>query len=234
MLRFLQHTYFLVFALLAQAAWALDANEILSKADEIRSPSASFVMEVTIKSGDELSRFEVALKGKDKTMIRTLAPPRDKGRNLLMLGDDMWAYVPDLKRAIRVSLSQKLTGEAANGDIARVRWAGDYAAKIEKQDAKSWTLYLTATRRGLTYDKARVVVAKESFRPLSAEYLTLDGDLLKRAEFGAYRLLAGAERPAEIKIRDAARQDRLSVITIVSMTPQDLKDAEFQQANLGP
>lgn len=221
-------------ALLASSAWAIDANEILSKADEIRSPSAAFVMEVTIKSGEDVSRFEVAIKGKDKTMIRTLAPPRDKGRNLLMLGDDMWAYIPDLKRAVRVSLSQKLTGEAANGDIARVRWAGDYTAKIEKEDANSWTLFLLATRRGLTYDKARVVVAKGSFRPLSAEYLTLDGDLLKRAEFGAYQQLAGTERPTEIKIRDAARQDRVSIITIINMTPQELKDAEFQQANLGP
>ena len=44
--------------------------------------------------------------------------------------------MPSLKRAIRVSLSQKLMGEAANGDISRMRWYGDYNVKIEKQTNK--------------------------------------------------------------------------------------------------
>lgn len=213
---------------------ALDAAEILRRADDIRSPSESFVMAVDITTNGDTTSFEVALKGKDKTVIRTIAPPRDRGRNLLMLGDEMWAYIPDLKRAIRVSLSQKLTGEAANGDIARARWSGDYEATIAAQDGKTWTLALKATRRGLTYEQARITVEKDSFRPLTAEYLTLEGDLLKRAEFRAYRPIAGAIRPTEIAIRDASRQDRTSLITIRQMEAKDLRDAEFLQSNLGP
>lgn len=228
------HALALALLLHAQAAFAEDAAAILSKADDIRSPTESFVMLVDIASGADSSSFEVAIKGKDKTVIRTLAPPRDKGRNLLMLGDEMWAYIPDLKRAIRVSLSQKLTGEAANGDIARARWSGDYTAALEKEDAASWTLFLTATRRGLTYDKARIVVEKGSFRPRSAEYLTLEGDVLKRAEFRAYKELAGATRPSEIAIRDATKQDKASIITIKSMEAKELKDSDFQQSGLGP
>ena len=215
-------------------AWAMDAAEILRRADDIRSPAASFVMTVDITTGSDTMSFEVALKGKDKTVIRTVAPPRDKGRNLLMLGDDMWAYIPDLKRAIRVSLSQKLSGEAANGYIARARWSGDYAAQLSHEDPQTWTLTLTATRRGLTYERARIVVEKSSFRPLTAEYLTLEGAVLKRAEFRAYRPIAGAIRPTEIAIRDAARQDRMSLIMIRSMEAKELHDSEFQQSNLGP
>lgn len=155
---------------ISSVALAQSPESILQKADEVRNPSASFKMEVEVKNpgGDDTSVFEVALKGKEKTMIKTLEPSRDKGRNMLMLNEDMWAYIPNLKRSVRISLNQKLTGQAANGDISRMRWAGDYDAKIESQDATKWVLFLTATKKGLTYDKIRATVDKKSFHPLKA------------------------------------------------------------------
>jgi outer membrane lipoprotein-sorting protein len=208
-------------------------EHILTKADQVRNPSDSFGMTVNVTNHDgDVSEFEVKTKGKDKTLIKTLSPARDKGRNLLMLKEDMWAYIPNLKKSVRVSLNQKLTGEAANGDIARMRWAGDYQAKIESSNGDSWTLFLTATKKGLTYEKIRAVVAKNSFRPLRAEYLTLSGDVLKKAEYGDYKKLAGEQRPSVITIRDAKRNERFSKIVIKDMESADFPDSLFQQTNL--
>src|SRR5687768_13390094 len=116
------------------AAESVTPEAIIEKADAIRNPAESFRMQVQVKNSEgDSSRFEVLTKGKDKTLIKTLAPRRDLGRNMLMLEENMWAYIPNLKRAVRVGLNQKLTGEAANGDISRMRWSGDYDAKLENE-----------------------------------------------------------------------------------------------------
>ncbi|MFW7380023.1 MAG: outer membrane lipoprotein-sorting protein [Oligoflexus sp.] len=212
----------------------IDAEEILRRADAIRCPEDDFVMRVVIQNSgsDQLTELEVFTKGQSKTLIKTLQPARDRGRNMLMLDEAMWAYVPNLKRAVRISLSQKLTGEAANGDISRMRWAGDYEASITDETDEHWVLDLKARKKGLTYEKIKAYVAKKNFRPLKAEYLSLSGLPLKYASFQDYRELAGAVRPGEIVIEDAKRKDQKSVIKIQSIEKKPLSDAIFNQNNL--
>jgi outer membrane lipoprotein-sorting protein len=230
------------FLLLLPALWSLKLHavspspaEILQKADEVRNPSSSFVMVVTVSDHDGTqSRFEVKTKGKDRTLIKTLAAPHSKANALLMVEQDMWAYIPNLKRAVRVSLQQKLTGQAANGDIARMRLAGDYEAIVEKDEKDSWQLLLTANKKGLTYDKIRLWVGKDGFKPQKAEYLTMGGDPLKLANFEKYSAMAGADRPKIIRIEDAKRRSDSSILEIISLQNAEFPDALFQASNLGP
>lgn len=214
-------------------ASAPTAAEIIKRADELRNPSESYRMKVEVVSGsDERSVFEVSLSGNTKTLIRTLEPARDKGRNLLMINEEMWAYIPNLRRAVRVSLSQKLTGQAANGDISRMRWSGDYEAKVESENEREWQLALSAKRKGMTYDKLSVWVEKSSFRPLRAEFLTPTGKILKRATYGDYRERLGKIRPHEMTITDATRSDDRSIIRILEMEIKSFPASVFSQANL--
>lgn len=218
------------------AADELSAAEILRRADEVRNPGESYFLRVQVESSDrpgEPAEFEVSLLGNSKTLVRTIKPTRDRGRDLLMLNTQMWAYVPNLKRAVRVSLGQKLVGQAANGDISRMRWSGDYDASIEKQDDKSWTLLLAGNKEGLTYAKVRVVVEKNTFHPLYAEYLTVGGNPLKKAQFTGYRDLLGKQRPTEIRIQDAVRPDDRSVIKVVDMEVRSFPASMFSPDTLG-
>lgn len=220
----------------ALSATGPSAEEIIRRADEVRNPSESYSMTVEVTDGEQDSapaRFEVSLKGNDKTLVRTIKPLRDKGRDLLMLGEDMWAYIPNLKRAIRVSLGQKLTGQAANGDISRMRWSGDYDAVIESETPKEWRIAMKARKKGLTYDAVTAWVEKGTYRPLRAEYLTPGGKVLKRARFEDYRTLGGRERPARIVIQDAVRENDVSVIRIEKMKVRDFASSLFHQRNLG-
>jgi len=215
-------------------AFALTPDEIIQRADEIRNPSESYLMKVRITGNDgDPAVFEVQLSGNNRTLIKTLEPVRDRGRDLLMLNEDMWAYIPNLKRAVRVSLGQKLTGQAANGDISRMRWSGDYAPSLEKDSATDWQLLLKATKKGLTYEQVRVWIQKKDFRPLRAEYLSLQGKPLKLATYQAYKPLAGRERPSEIEIKDAVRSETRSLIQIQSMEIRKIPASAFQQSNLG-
>jgi outer membrane lipoprotein-sorting protein len=210
-----------------------DADTILRKADEVRNPSESFSMVVDVESqNDDPARFEVMMQGKSKTLIRTKKPERDVGRSILMIDENMWAYVPNLKRSVRVSLNQKLTGQAANGDISRMRWHGDYDASIVKESPEQWLLDLQANKKGLTYERIQIWVAKEGFRPVKAEYQTKQGKTLKVANFGGYKSILGAQRPTKILIRDANDESKSSTLVIRDMKSEDFPNSLFNQNSL--
>lgn len=224
---------FLVLTLLSLqlAKAAENAEQIIKRADDIRNPSESYMMEVLLSGseGEEDSRFEVYLKGNDKTLVKTLAPKRDVGRNMLMLEENMWLYIPNLKRSVRISLAQKLSGQASNGDISRMRWYGDYRASIMKEDKKSWTIHLEALKKGLTYEKINAVIEKKSYRPLSATYLSLNDMPLKNVIFSEFKKMEGKERPAKLIISEATNKNKSTTLSIVTMKKMNLPDTLFNK-----
>ncbi len=222
-------------SLLTTANAAPPVDKLLKTADSIRNPADSFSMKVRVTNQDdeEVSEFEVSLKGNNKTLIKTLRPARDQGRNLLMLDENMWAYLPNLKRSIRISLSQRLTGQAANGDIARTRWYGDYSGELEKETGTEFQILLKAQKENLTYDQIRVWIRKKSGAADRAEYLTKTGKVLKKVQYLNFKKIAGGLRPTEIRIQDSTKANRVSTIWIESMTPKSFADSVFNQNNLG-
>ena len=219
----------------ASAADAVTPDVILKRADEVRNPAESYFVRSVITSSstpDEPVELEVSIQGNTRTLVRTIKPSRDRGRLALMVNEDMWAYVPNLKRAVRVSLGQRLVGQAANGDISRCRWSGDYTAVIESETVTEWVLLLAATKRALTYDKIRAWIEKGSFHPLRAEYLTPAGKPLKRAVYRRYAELAGSMRPSELHIEDALRPADYSDIRIVEIAPRQFPASIFYPENL--
>jgi outer membrane lipoprotein-sorting protein len=217
----------------ASSEGALSAESILEKADEIRNPSSTYKMEVSVESTNESTfRFEINIGGKDSSLIRTLEPSREVGKNYLMLNENMWAYIPNIKRSIRVTLNQKLTGQAANGDISRMRWHGDYDAKIESENTGEWVLFLTAKKAGLTYDKIRVSIDKKTFRPVHGEYLTTQGKLLKKIQFVEYAAMAGAIRPIKMVLTNAQKEGDQSTLRILKMAESTFPSNFFTEGNL--
>lgn len=222
----------LVFLLLTSSfAWAKD---LLVEVDEFRNPSDSYSMKVRIKSSTESedSVFLVYLKGNNKTLIKVEEPKKMLKRNMLMIGENMWVYVPNLKRSVRVSLNQKLTGEAANGDISRMRWAGDYSYKVASKTKTEWKLDLTANKEGLTYAKINVWISAKDKRPIKAEFLTLSGKIIKTAKYLDYRQTLGKMRPRKINIVDSLKKNNYSDIIIESMDNKNFPDSLFTEKSL--
>jgi outer membrane lipoprotein-sorting protein len=220
--------------LLSRVAAGQLPADVLQKVDAVRNPAESYRMDVRVISSEEREPavFQVFLKGNDKTLVKVLGPRKNLGRNMLMLGESMWVYIPNLKRAVRVSLSQKLVGQAANGDISRMRWAGDYTANLAGEDKQSWQLRLTATKKGLTYDRLLVWVQKKTFHPLKAHFLTVSGKVVKEAEYLDYKTLVGKQRPSRIRITDHLDKKRTSDIVVDAMGSQVIPDALFSEHSL--
>ena len=158
-----------------------DATDLLKRSDAFRNGWPSFVTHVKITNfeagkPDEEKLYEVSQKGTDKTYVEFMSP-REKGRHLLMLTDDMWIYLPDTSRPVRITPLERLSGDASNGDVARTNYAIDYTpsyVRTEKVgDTACYVLDLTAKRKGATYQRILYWIRVEDARPVKAEfYLT--------------------------------------------------------------
>lgn len=213
------------------------AASIVEKADEVRFPKHGFEVVVTIdtttEGATEARKYRVLSKGNQNTIVMTLEPASERGQALLMKGRDLWIFMPSVSQPVRLSLAQRLTGQVANGDLARANFAGDYTAKLLRTEtldgAPTYVLELTAADRGVTYHRVLYWVRQADFRPQKAEFYTLSDRLMKTCLYLDYRQIGGRMRPGRLVMQDALRKDEESVLEYRDMRMRDLPDKMFSK-----
>ena len=223
---------------LASSASADQAANIVAEADRFRRPADSFVWKITItsqeaKKAPSVDGFEVFAKTGGRVFVKFVAPPRSVGRSLLALGRDLWIYLPDAGKPVRIPLSQRLVGQVANGDIARADYAGDYDATLRGEEAiegvPCHVLDLNAKTKDVTYAVIKYWVASDGRRPVKAEFYAGTGTLLKTGAFENFRDVAGHTLATRLTLTDAIRKDRRSVLDYGEVVIRNLPDKYFDK-----
>jgi outer membrane lipoprotein-sorting protein len=209
---------------------------IVKRADAIRFPQTDYEVSVavtTLSPGrpNDLRRYEILSKGNDRTLVITTQPPMDKGQVLLMREQDLWIYMPSLSQPLRLPLSQRLTGQVANGDLARANFSGDYDARVARTEeiggATYWVLELTAAEKGMTYNRLLYWVNRSNFHPLKAEFYSLSGKVLKTCRYENYVNAGGALRPSRVIMDDTLTAGARSVLDYSNFQLKSLADKLF-------
>jgi outer membrane lipoprotein-sorting protein len=221
----------------AEESKVVDAEALLKRSDSFRNGWPSYVLKVKITNyesdkSDEEKLYTVSQKGTDRTYVEFMSP-RDKGRHLLMLGDDMWIYLPDTSRPIRITPLERLSGDASNGDVARTNYAVDYSPvylRTEKQGSEQcFVLELKARRKGATYQRILYWLRVEDARPVRAEFFLTSGKHIKTATFDDYAPSAGKMLLRRLTLYDEIRHNSHSVLEYSGAAPRDLPDKLFYQ-----
>lgn len=214
----------------------LAARSIVEKADQVRFPADPFQVDVditTTRQGQrtEARKYRVMSKGNENTIVLTLEPASERGQSMLMKGRDLWVYMPNVSQPVRLALAQRLTGQVANGDLARANFAGDYTPKLLRTDTldghKYNVLELTAVDRGVTYQRVVYWVREDNAWPYKAEFYSLSNRLLKTCKYERFQALAGKVRPTRLIMEDALRQGEQSVLEYTDMKLRELPDRMF-------
>jgi outer membrane lipoprotein-sorting protein len=234
-------------ALLAAAAIALFsvsasaddealARSIVEKADLVRFPSGGFEVNVTIGSSapgadTETRKYKVLSKGNDNTVVMITEPASERGQIMLMKDRELWVFIPSVSQPIRVPLSQRLTGQVANGDLARANFAGDYKPALLRSETVDgepmYVLELVAGDRPVTYHRVLYWVQQSNHWPRKAEFYSVSGRLLKTAHYQNFVRLGGRLRPARLVMHDALRQGEESVLEYSDLKQRELPDKIF-------
>lgn len=220
------------------------ASQLLKASDRSRGgvkDGIQWVAKVeSSENGEETSReFDVKANG-DNAYVEAIAPAKNKGEIYLFNDRNMWFFKSSLKKPVSISARQKLTGQAANGDIASTHYARDYVPVIEKTEnldgQKTHVLLLTAKSKNLTYDKIRYWISDKSKLAIKAEFLTLQGKPFKIGYLKYQNKLTvdGQTFPfvSELTIVDAKFEINKSVITYSNPKSTQLSPSIFNVNNL--
>lgn len=219
-------------------ATEIDANEIVKKADLRRGlGNVSHSFNVTITNQDnKRESYHVAFKDVNASLTEQTEPEKARGRKILMKDYDIWLYTQNIRKPIRISLEQKLTGEVANGDIARTNYSEDYDATIlgieKKGTADFYKLELKAKNKKVTYGKIEYWVNKKDFLPSEATFFALSGKALKSAQFLDFKPVQGMSRTTKMIISDYLQKDKISTLVFSDHKVEKFDESLFNKDRL--
>jgi outer membrane lipoprotein-sorting protein len=212
------------------------AQKMVEDADHIRFPAEGFQVDVAIATtgrdgATDERKYRVLTKGNENTIVMVTEPASEHGQILLMKGRDLWVFLPNVSQPVRLSLSQRLTGQVANGDLARANFTGDYTPRVVRTDTiegeKYNVLELTAVDRSVTYPRVMYWVKQSNSAPYKAEFYSMSNRLLKTCIYEKYESVLGKPRPTQLVMTDALHEGERSVLTYTGMKLRDLPDKVF-------
>ncbi len=219
----------------------LTADEILHLSDRSRNGWDTYFVRTTIQNFEdnklkEEGVFDVSIKGTDKTLVKFLNADV-KGQYLLMVDDDMWIYMPNTRKPIRITPLQRLMGNASNGDVARTRYARDYTASFKREEnidgIPCFVLELNAKRDGSTYIKIDYWITKTTLRPQKAEIYLTSGKHYKTIHFDVYKEIRGRILLTQLTITDRLREGRTTIMKYSGYTQKEIPEKYFNKDYLG-
>lgn len=211
--------------------------ELVQAADNVRFPKDSFSVMVNVINYENNQKstervYQILSKGNTDTIVKTLSPASDAGQIMLMKDSDLWIFLKDVDQPVRMPASQRLTGQVANGDLARANFTGDYTPLFIRNESQYAVLELTAVNRKVTYHKVLYWIDIYTSRPHKAEFYTVSGKLLKTCFYLNFKPMNNSIRPTRLIMKDELNKDQYSEMLYSDMKSVELPDKVFTKEYL--
>jgi len=219
--------------LLAAPALAVDGNSLLLQIDRNLNPDSyeSYKKLINIEPNGKEKEFILftVKKGKDKVAAMFLSPASEKGRSTLRLGENMWLYIPNVGKPIRITSLQSVVGGVFNNsDILRLDYTSEYDVEKVEDIGDEYILHLKAKTKTVAYDKLKMWANKEKLVPVRIECLTEASMLVKTIYFKDIEDFGGGiVRPAVIETDSPLYKGYKSVMIFAKIKARELDDEVF-------
>ncbi len=223
----------MIVLLLAIPAYAIDGTALLKQVDRNLNPESYESYRKLINVEPDGRKKEYTLftikKGVDKVASLFLAPASEKGRSTLRLGDNMWFYIPNVGKPIRITSLQSVVGGVFNNaDILQLDYAAEYIVEKVEESGNEYLLYLKAKTKTVAYDRLKLWADRTKKLPTKIECLTEANMLIKTIYFKDVKDFGGGiTRPAVIETDSPLYKGYKSVIIFAKLKAKDLKDEAF-------
>jgi len=223
---------FLVFLLVVPLS-AEDGDDILKKLDRNLSPESyeSYRKLINIEPNGRRKEFVLftVKKGADKVAALFLSPDSEKGRSTLRLDENMWLYIPNVGKPIRITNMQSVVGGVFNNaDILRLDYAEEYFVEKTEDLETEWLLHAKARTNSVAYDHLRIWVDNDRILPNKIECLTEAFMLIKTIHFKELKDFGGGVvRPSVVETDSPLHEGYKSVMIFASIAGRELKDEVF-------
>ena len=219
--------------LVALPVYALDGAALLKKIDRNLNPESfeSYRKLINIEPDGRKKEYTLFTikKGVDKVASLFLAPASEKGRSTLRLGDNMWFYIPNVGKPIRITSLQSVVGGVFNNaDILQLDYAAEYDVEKIEEKGGEYVLYLKAKTKTVAYDRLKIWADKGKLLPTKVECLTEANMLIKTLYFKDHKEFGeGLSRPSVIETDSPLYKGYKSVMIYAKIKKRSFKDEVF-------
>ncbi|KPK89779.1 hypothetical protein AMJ80_09290 [bacterium SM23_31] len=223
----------------------ITADEILERIDRNMVSTtviSTATMEIHQRNRVDVKEMKIWGKGKNSSFMEFTAPARDKGTKYLRLEDNLWMYLPNIEKVIKISghlLRQSMMGSdySYEDTLDRIKLLEDYTSVLlgeEDFDGRTcYVLELTAARKDVTYYRRKIWVDKEYFIGLKSELYAKTGKLLKMMTVHKIEQIQGRHYPTQATMQDLLRKDSRTEFFITGIQfDVDIPDEIFTIRNL--
>jgi hypothetical protein len=212
---------------------AVDGAALLQRVDRSLNPPAYEAYRQIINIEPNGRKREYLLysinDGEEKVAALFLSPAADKGRSTLRLRENMWLYVPNAGKPVRITSLQSVVGGVFNNaDILRLDYAAEYDVSRVDEASGQTLLQLNARTREVAYDRLKMWIDRDTALPLKIECLTEAGMLIKTLHFKDVKNFGdGIVRPAVIETDSPLQKGHKSIMVFARMRPRKFPPEVF-------
>jgi len=212
---------------------ALDGNEILARIDKNMQPESYEMYRKLINVEPDGSKKEFVLysvkKGPATTVALFLQPASEKGRTTLRQGDNMWLYIPNVGKPIRITSLQSVVGGVFNNsDILRLDYSEEYRVRGIEDQGESYLLDLKANSNSVAYDTLKMSVDKKTMLPVTVECYAISGMLIKTLHYSRIKDFGdGLVRPSMLETDSPLHKGYKSVMLFAKIKRKEVADEVF-------
>ncbi|TAK48844.1 MAG: outer membrane lipoprotein-sorting protein [Betaproteobacteria bacterium] len=240
----------LAFAL-AQAATLARAQEpggreIVERVEILlwgKTVQGEYEMSVTTPRWQRTLSLRAWMERPRRSFIRILAPAKEAGIASLRIGPEMWNYLPNVERTIKIPPSMMLQpwmgSDFTNDDLVKQSSIiDDYTHRVVREEAvagaPAYVLELVPKPdAAVVWGKIFYWVRKNDFMPLRQEFYDERGGLVRVMAFSDVRSVGGRIMPTKWEMRPAGKPRNVTTVTIKSAIYDRPIDPEiFTQRNL--
>ena len=201
------------------------AREILDHVDDLfrgESSFGTFSMKVATEHYTREMKMEAWSRGTDHSLIRILYPQKEKGMATLKAGNNIWNFLPRVKRVIKVPSSMMggswMGSHFTNDDLIKeYRMAEDYDYEVTFQGEREGekVIDLTLIPRpdaAVVWGKVVVTVREGDWMPLRIDYYDEDLELTRYMIYFDVMELGGRALPARLKMVPTDKPDEFTEV----------------------
>ena len=215
-------------------AGAVDGDNILQQVDRNLAPDSYEMYRKIINSQPDGTRKEFVLytakKGRENMVALFLSPASDEGRTTLRKGDNMWLYIPEVGKPLRITSMQSVVGGIFNNsDLMRIEYSAEYNVESAIESGDEILLKLSAKpNTAVAYDKLEMQVDKKTLLPTTINAYASSGMLIKTLSYSRVKDFGnGILRPSLLETTSPLYVGYKASIIFAEIKHKDFLDEVF-------
>jgi len=162
-----------------------------------------------------------------KVFLRILGPARDEGTCFLRLGYNLWSYLPNVEKTMKIPPSMMLQSwmgsDFTNDDLVKESsYIDDYTHQIlseEKKDGKTVLQIelLPKPNAPVVWGKVVFLVWKEESLPLTQSFYDEKGKLIKHMKFTEFKKMDGVLLPTVWEMENIAKGGEKTLLKLLTI-----------------